>query len=42
MVQSKARRVAAHLKELPPERREVVAAVRKMVHKSCPRATSRR
>lgn len=31
MVQSKAKTVAAYLKELPPERREVVAAVRSVV-----------
>lgn len=31
MVQSRAKTVAAYLKELPPERREVVAAVRKLV-----------
>ena len=37
MVQSKAKSVAAYLKELPPERREVIAAVRKMVKKSLPK-----
>lgn len=37
MVQSKARTVEAYLKELPPERREVVAAVRRMVLKHLPK-----
>lgn len=37
MVQSKAKTVAAYLKELPPERREVVAAMRKMVRKHLPK-----
>lgn len=37
MVQSKAKTVQAYLKELPPERREVVAAVRRMVRKHLPK-----
>jgi hypothetical protein len=37
MVQSKAKTVEAYLKELPPERREVVAAVRRMVLKHLPK-----
>jgi len=37
MVQSKAKTVEAYLKELPAERREVVAAVRKMVLKHLPK-----
>jgi hypothetical protein len=37
MVQSKAKTVEQYLKELPPERREVVAAVRKLVRKHLPK-----
>ena len=37
MVQSKAKTVEEYLKELPPERREVVAAVRKLVKKHLPK-----
>jgi len=37
MVQSQAKTVAAYLQELPPERREVVAAVRKLVLKHLPK-----
>jgi len=36
MVRSRATSVAAYLQELPPERREVVAAVRKIVRKHLP------
>jgi len=37
MVSSKAKSVADYLKELPPERRKVVAAVRSLVRKNLPR-----
>ncbi|HEX9798934.1 MAG TPA: DUF1801 domain-containing protein [Thermoanaerobaculia bacterium] len=37
MVQSKAKTVEEYLKDLPPERREVVAAVRKLVEKHLPK-----
>jgi uncharacterized protein YdhG (YjbR/CyaY superfamily) len=37
VVQSKATTVEQYLKELPPERREVVAAVRRMVKKHLPK-----
>jgi uncharacterized protein YdhG (YjbR/CyaY superfamily) len=37
MVQSKAKTVGEYLQELPPERREVVAAVRKMVQRHLPK-----
>lgn len=37
MVSSKAKSVADYLKELPPERRKVVAAVRALVRKHLPR-----
>jgi len=37
MVQSKAKTVQGYLKELPPERREVVAAVRKLIRRHLPK-----
>ena len=37
MVSSKAKTVADYLKELPPERRKVVAAVRSVIRKHLPR-----
>ena len=36
MVQSKAKTVADYLKELPPERRKVIAAVRKLIKSRLP------
>ena len=37
MVSSKAKSVADYLKELPPERRRVIAAVRSVIRKNLPR-----
>lgn len=37
MVSSSAKTVAAYLEELPPERRQVIATVRKVIRKNLPR-----